>query len=418
MVWWKSQPNIFSPKKKERVQKWPSAAKVPDVYCIPIVDLTADGDSDTNMADTDDLEEFDRLHLTRQSNRNTRNSNPRSEPTRIDLTHQDTPYDSDGPPGLEQVPDLTTDSGTTTQESSDVGDVQRTPESERTAENGYIVIRQTPLAPYDQDADPAGLYGGREVDNRPSLMEFYHQDARTNQIFATMAPTQAELAARAEASAAAARNTSNPAGDTAMEFQRSITAAAGSPFNRKPVLKLRTPKPLRQTKTQQVTFDTTSAERAKARFNLDANRREVLAPKASLHKGKEVHEILNKWQKANDEQDKSLQEREDQELAAALAASNAGFETAQSFDAGKGSSARGSRDEVEYQQDQYITLDSRSPSKRKRSGTGSLQLGDFTSWKKSNLQKETKRTTTQTAPKENERETRKVSRAEGNKSID
>lgn len=46
-----------------------------------------------------------------------------------------------------------------------------------------------------------GLYGGEEVDDRPSIMEYYHQDARTNQIYAKMAPTKAELAAKAEAEA-------------------------------------------------------------------------------------------------------------------------------------------------------------------------------------------------------------------------
>ncbi len=77
--------------------------------------------------------------------------------------------------------------------------------SEQTAENGWIVILQNPKVPYDQDADPAGLYGGKEVDDRPSLLEFYHQDARTNGNFAKMAPTKAELAAKTAAAMRAKR---------------------------------------------------------------------------------------------------------------------------------------------------------------------------------------------------------------------
>lgn len=77
------------------------------------------------------------------------------------------------------------------------------PESEKTAENGWIVILQNPKIPYDQEEDPAGLYGGKEVDDRPSLWEFYHQDARTNGNFAKMAPTKAELAAAAAVETAA-----------------------------------------------------------------------------------------------------------------------------------------------------------------------------------------------------------------------
>ncbi|KAL6714697.1 hypothetical protein ACLMJK_008122 [Lecanora helva] len=68
-------------------------------------------------------------------------------------------------------------------------------ESEECAENGWIEIYERPKVPYDCDEDPAGLYGGTEVDDRPSLIEFYHQDARTNQNFARMAPTRAELKA-------------------------------------------------------------------------------------------------------------------------------------------------------------------------------------------------------------------------------
>lgn len=71
--------------------------------------------------------------------------------------------------------------------------------SEQTAENGWIVILQNPKVPYDQYTDPAGLYGGKEVDDRPSLLEFYHQDARTDGYFAKMAPTKAELAAKTAA---------------------------------------------------------------------------------------------------------------------------------------------------------------------------------------------------------------------------
>lgn len=75
------------------------------------------------------------------------------------------------------------------------------PELEKTAENGWIQILMTPRGPYDYENDPAGLYGGREVDDRPSLIEFYHQHARTNGFFARMAPTQAERAAAAAAAA-------------------------------------------------------------------------------------------------------------------------------------------------------------------------------------------------------------------------
>ena len=58
----------------------------------------------------------------------------------------------------------------------------------------WLIIRETPLAPYNQDLDPAGLYGGREVDDRPSLMEFYREDAIKDQIFAILAPSKAPLA--------------------------------------------------------------------------------------------------------------------------------------------------------------------------------------------------------------------------------
>lgn len=71
------------------------------------------------------------------------------------------------------------------------------PLSEQTAENGYFIILAKPKISYDQEADPAGLYGGREVDDRPSLYEFYEQDARTNNFFAKMAPTKAEREAEA-----------------------------------------------------------------------------------------------------------------------------------------------------------------------------------------------------------------------------
>ena len=73
------------------------------------------------------------------------------------------------------------------------GDSELESESEKCAENGWIEILETPNGPYDCDNDPAGLYGGREVDDRPSLLEFYHQDARTNGIFARMAPMKADL---------------------------------------------------------------------------------------------------------------------------------------------------------------------------------------------------------------------------------
>ena len=112
----------------------------------------------------------------------------------------------------EMLIDLTSDSDDTLMDDSDAvleaplidltGPGWHVPESEQTAENGWIEILETPNGPYDFDNDPAGLYGGREVDDRPSLIEFYHQDARTNCIFARMAPTKAELASAAAAKAA------------------------------------------------------------------------------------------------------------------------------------------------------------------------------------------------------------------------
>ena len=82
-------------------------------------------------------------------------------------------------------------------ESSD--DERNVPVLEKTAENGWIQIFMIPQGPYDFDNDPAGFYGGREVDDRPSLIEFYRQDARTNGFFARVAPTKAERVAAAEA---------------------------------------------------------------------------------------------------------------------------------------------------------------------------------------------------------------------------
>ena len=98
------------------------------------------------------------------------------------------------------------------------------PESEKTAENGWIEILPNPNGTYDYDNDPAGLYGGREVDDRPSLIDFYHQDARTNRVFARMAPTKAALAA-----------TKAEVQQSAPESTVQATPSSGRP----PVLKLR-----------------------------------------------------------------------------------------------------------------------------------------------------------------------------------
>ena len=75
------------------------------------------------------------------------------------------------------------------------GEDWHVPDSAKTAKNGWIEIHETQDRPYDYDKDPAGLYGGREVDKRPSLIDFYHQDARTKQIFARMVPAKNELPA-------------------------------------------------------------------------------------------------------------------------------------------------------------------------------------------------------------------------------
>lgn len=66
---------------------------------------------------------------------------------------------------------------------------------EKTAEDGWIVLHDETTGLYDYDNDPAGLYGGREVEDRPSIVEFLHQDAISKGIFATMAPTEADVAA-------------------------------------------------------------------------------------------------------------------------------------------------------------------------------------------------------------------------------
>ena len=195
----------------------------------------SDSNSGSIMADPEDLDEFNRLQLTRCPSRDNRDRedstsdsstqdsdwndpDSRSRHSRqhppIALTDQDHPMeDPDAPPDIHQIPDLTTDSGTasgqttttTTQSNNSPTSPNPpnhpTPEIERTAENGWIAIRERPLRPYDQDADPAGLYGGREVDGRPDLMEFYHRDARAEQNFATMAPSEVEMRERAQRAA-------------------------------------------------------------------------------------------------------------------------------------------------------------------------------------------------------------------------
>ena len=104
----------------------------------------------------------------------------------------------------EMLIDLTSDSDCTMTGDSDgaqelpfvdltMCDEERVSDSEKCAENGWIEILETPNGLYDYDNDPAGLYGGREVDDRPSLLEFYHQDARSNGIFARMAPKKQDL---------------------------------------------------------------------------------------------------------------------------------------------------------------------------------------------------------------------------------
>ena len=88
---------------------------------------------------------------------------------------------------------------------------ESTPASQITAENGWIEIIESPSGQYDYDDDPLGLYGGPEVDDRPSWIEFYHQDARTTRNFARMAPTEAERDARIRARIAEVTRTSyNP----------------------------------------------------------------------------------------------------------------------------------------------------------------------------------------------------------------
>lgn len=114
------------------------------------------------------------------------------------------------------------------------------PKSDQTAENGWIVILENPKVPYDQDADPAGLYGGREVDDRPSLLEFYHQDARTNGYFAKMAPTKAELEAKT-AAAVLAKRMIEASGSVASNLQTAPTISEGSLTGNLGILKLRPP---------------------------------------------------------------------------------------------------------------------------------------------------------------------------------
>lgn len=111
--------------------------------------------------------------------------------------------------------------------------------SEQTAENGWIVVLQNSKVPYDQDADPAGLYGGREVDDQPSLLDFYHQDARTNGHFAKMAPTKAELAAKKTAAMLAKRMIEASGSDSKLQAARTTSEGV---LTGKPVLKLRPPK--------------------------------------------------------------------------------------------------------------------------------------------------------------------------------
>lgn len=115
------------------------------------------------------------------------------------------------------------------------------PKSDQTAENGWIVILQNSKVPYDQDADPAGLYGGREVDNRPTLLEFYHQDARTNGHFAKMAPTKAELEATT-AAAMMAKRMIEASGSAASKLQAARTTGEEALTGKPGILKLRPPK--------------------------------------------------------------------------------------------------------------------------------------------------------------------------------
>jgi len=188
------------------------------------------------------------------------------------------------------------------------------PDADQTAENGWIVILQNHEVPYDQDVDPAGLYGGKEVDDRPTLLQFYHQDARTNGHFAKMAPTKAELVAEAVASRLAeAESKAEEAKLVAsrLAFTKRValppTLRKGSSTEKPGILKLRPPNGDIPSPSERSYADVlTSVYRTSAPFNetnILPSRSVVNVSFSPGTKGKSAKEkvmkTFHKWQRAD-----------------------------------------------------------------------------------------------------------------------
>lgn len=323
-----------------------------------VVDLTSDSD-DTLIGDHH--EPYDPMDLDDNDQDSRLQESSLNQQPIIDLPHQDRVWDADEPSEEAPLPDgfdlndfsLRVDGegrnklfepesvaeedegegkdegegeGEGKAEGEAEGEAEGTiPETEKCAENGWITIRETPLAPYDCDEDPAGLYGGREVDDRGGLMEYYHRDAHDKQIFAKMAPTREELVvaekeakakkeaeerykARTEAEARA--NASEPIFVSADEFSadqhREKWGLQTPSPPKKQILKLRGPTRRDPDPTlprvEGLELDSisgTAAQGNQTRSGADDHRRaqEMLAPVNTPSHTTKAAEALQKWQK-------------------------------------------------------------------------------------------------------------------------